>query len=84
MSNSSEQANGRASGPVLQSVFLVILDHSETVSQLVGMVNDAALERVRVKIQGGDILGQSLELWTNPRRENETWTIEVSFIKLQE
>ena len=29
MSGGSEQANGRASGPVLQSVFWVILAHSE-------------------------------------------------------
>ena len=28
MSNACEQANGRASGPVLQSVFLVVLAHS--------------------------------------------------------
>ena len=28
MSNASEQANGRASGPVLQSVFLAVIDHS--------------------------------------------------------
>ena len=28
MSGASERANGQASGPVLQSVFLVILDHS--------------------------------------------------------
>ena len=28
MSGASEQANGRASGPILQSVFLVVLDHS--------------------------------------------------------
>ena len=28
MSDASEQANGRASGPVLQSVFLAVLDHS--------------------------------------------------------
>ena len=29
MSGASEQANGRANGPVLQSVFLAVLDHSE-------------------------------------------------------
>ena len=28
MSGASERANGRASGPVLQSVFLAVLDHS--------------------------------------------------------
>ena len=28
MSGASEQANGRASGPALQSVFLVVLRHS--------------------------------------------------------
>ena len=28
MSGASEQANGRASGPVLQSVFLAVIDHS--------------------------------------------------------
>ena len=28
MSGASEQANRRASGPVLQSVFLAVLDHS--------------------------------------------------------
>ena len=28
MSGASERANGRASGPVLQSVFLAIFDHS--------------------------------------------------------
>ena len=30
VSGASERANGRASGPILQSVFLVILAHSET------------------------------------------------------
>ena len=30
MSGASEQANGQGSGPVLQSVFLVILAHIET------------------------------------------------------
>ena len=30
MSGVSERANGRASGPILQSVFLVILAHSAT------------------------------------------------------
>ena len=29
MSGASEQANGRASGPVLQSVFLAVFDHSD-------------------------------------------------------
>ena len=28
MSGASERANGRASGPVLQSVFLAVFDHS--------------------------------------------------------
>ena len=28
VSGASERANGRASGPVLQSVFLAVLDHS--------------------------------------------------------
>ena len=28
VSGASEQANGRASGPVLQSVFLAVIDHS--------------------------------------------------------
>ena len=28
VSGASKQANGRASGPVVQSVFLVVLDHS--------------------------------------------------------
>ena len=28
MSGASERANGRASGPVLQTVFLAVLDHS--------------------------------------------------------
>ena len=28
MSGASERANGRASGPVLQSVFLAVIDHS--------------------------------------------------------
>ena len=31
MSRASEQANGQASGPVLQSVFLADIDHSEVV-----------------------------------------------------
>ena len=30
MSGASERANGRANGPVLQSVFLVVIDHSAT------------------------------------------------------
>ena len=30
VSGASEQANGPVSGPVLQSVFLVLLDHSAT------------------------------------------------------
>ena len=29
VSGASEQVNGRASGPVLQSVFLAVIDHSE-------------------------------------------------------
>ena len=29
MSGASERANGRASGPVLQSVFLAVFDHSD-------------------------------------------------------
>ena len=29
MSGASERANGRASGPVLQSVLLAVIDHSE-------------------------------------------------------
>ena len=29
VSGASERANGRASGPVLQSVFLAVIDHSE-------------------------------------------------------
>ena len=33
MSGGSERANGRASGPVLQSVFLAVLDHSEVVRE---------------------------------------------------
>ena len=28
VSSASEQANGRASGPVLQSVFFAVIDHS--------------------------------------------------------
>ena len=28
MSGASDRANGRASGPILQSVFLAVLDHS--------------------------------------------------------
>ena len=32
MSGASERANGRASGPVLQSVFLAVIDHSVCVS----------------------------------------------------
>ena len=28
MSSASERANGRANGPVLQSVFLAVIDHS--------------------------------------------------------
>ena len=32
MSGASEQANGRASGQKLQSVFLVVLDHSDPAS----------------------------------------------------
>ena len=31
VSGASERENGRASGPVLQSVFLAVIDHSETV-----------------------------------------------------
>ena len=31
MSGASERANGRASGPVPQSVFLAVLDHSDGV-----------------------------------------------------
>ena len=33
MSGASEQANGRASGPVLQSVFLAVFDHSSVVER---------------------------------------------------
>ena len=31
MSSASERANGRASGPLLHSVFLAVIDHSEEV-----------------------------------------------------
>ena len=34
VSGASERANGRASGPVLQSVFLAFIDHSGGVFQL--------------------------------------------------
>ena len=33
VSGASERANGRASGPVLQSVFLAVFDHSAMVSK---------------------------------------------------
>ena len=33
VSGASERANGRASGPVLQSVFLAVIDHSEEVKE---------------------------------------------------
>ena len=39
MSGASKQANGQASGPVLQSVFLAVLDHSaslQTLSSVLG------------------------------------------------
>ena len=51
MSGASEQANGRASGPVLQSVFLVILAHGEMARTLARSVvlgevkSDVAVER---------------------------------------
>ena len=32
VSGASERANGRASGPVLQSVFLAVIDHSVTIA----------------------------------------------------
>ena len=34
MSGASERANGGASGPVLQSVFLAVIDHSEVIEVL--------------------------------------------------
>ena len=34
VSGASERANGRASGPVLQSVFLAVIDHSEVVAMV--------------------------------------------------
>ena len=34
VSGASERANGRASGPVLQSVFLAVIDHSVYVKLL--------------------------------------------------
>ena len=34
MSGASDQANGRASGPVLQSVFLIILDHRDKMAEM--------------------------------------------------
>ena len=40
----SEQANGRASGPVLQSVILVVLAHSEAVKTKEGRHNAAGQE----------------------------------------
>ena len=48
MSGASERANGRVSGPVLQSVFFAVLDHNEVVLAMVkicdvlhqGTVND--------------------------------------------
>ena len=33
VTGASERANGRASDPVVQSVFLAVIDHSEVVSQ---------------------------------------------------
>ena len=34
MSGASERANGRASGPVLQSVFLAVFDHSAYITHV--------------------------------------------------
>ena len=42
MSGASERANGRASGPVLQSVFLVVLDHSVLFSSS-GQIGDTKM-----------------------------------------
>ena len=45
MSSASERANGRASGPVLQSVFLAVLDHSEHVLSKMRWIDSSACIR---------------------------------------
>ena len=40
MSGASERANGRASGPVLQSVFLAVLDHSGLIASVLVLFSD--------------------------------------------
>ena len=53
MSGVSERANGRASGPVLQSVFLAVIDHSaaatffETAFDGTALVQPVAVEIAR-------------------------------------
>ena len=46
MSGASEQANGRASGPVFQSVFLVVLDHSALTFFLTKAPTAATMEKI--------------------------------------
>ena len=46
MSSVSEQVNGRASGPVLQSVFLAVIDHSAELSRKPNPTKKTALHRV--------------------------------------
>ena len=64
MSGASERANGRASGPVLQSVFLAVIDHSVMVFVFfvfLGVVNEI--------ISGNAHMGLSPLTITNTRKK---------------
>ena len=50
MSGARERANGRASGPVLQSVFLAVIDHSER-REKIGKTRGKWKETSRKKIR---------------------------------
>ena len=45
MSNASERANGQASGPLLQSVFLAVIGHSGQAGSIDGSLSPSTTKR---------------------------------------
>ena len=67
MSSASERANGPASGPVLQSVFLVVLAHSAGVTRRQSGIAAAVDVVVVVAVVVVVVVGLS-GVWRNRRR----------------
>ena len=82
MSGATEQTNGRASGPVLQSVFLVVLDHSaqkETPETYFG--KDVG---IAITIAFGESLHHSIDLLSFARQTEAPQELTESLEKMGE